>query len=137
MTDKRDQVYQTPPKDTSFAVQEALKAGYRHVDSAAFYANEAACADGIIKSGLPREEIFFTTKVPSHAISYEGAKEFISKSLKEVSSLKYIDLMLLHAPFGGTEGRLGAWKALVEAVEAGTIRSIGVSNYGVHVRLFF
>lgn len=126
-------VYQTPPSDTSAAVQEALKAGYRHIDSAAFYRNERACAEGIVKSGIPREEIFFTTKVPPQAISYEGAKDSLKKSLGEVGQqLKYIDLVLLHAPYGGKEGRLGAWKALVEAVEEGTVRSIGVSNYGVH-----
>jgi diketogulonate reductase-like aldo/keto reductase len=71
--------------------------------------------------------------VPPPAISYAGAKEAIRKTLKEASSLKYIDLILLHAPYGGTEGRLGAWKALQEAVEAGTVRSIGVSNYGIPV----
>ncbi|KAE8550363.1 hypothetical protein EYB25_006589 [Talaromyces marneffei] len=124
-------VFRTPPSDTSIAIQEALKAGYRHIDSAAFYQNEAACADGIIKSGIPREEVFFTTKVPPQAISYEGAKESVKRSLGKAGQLKYIDLVLLHAPFGGKEGRLGAWKALVEAVEAGTVRSIGVSNYGV------
>ncbi|EED16102.1 aldo-keto reductase (AKR), putative [Talaromyces stipitatus ATCC 10500] len=125
-------VYQTPPSDTSAAVQEAIKAGYRHIDSAAFYQNEAACADGMLKSGIPREEVFFTTKVPPNSISYEAAKREIGKSLREVSQLKYIDLVLLHAPYGGREGRLGGWRALVEAVEAGTVRSIGVSNYGVH-----
>ena len=67
-------------------------------------------------------------------MSYEGAKDSLKKSLGEVGQqLKYIDLVLLHAPYGGKEGRLGAWKALVEAVEEGTVRSIGVSNYGVHV----
>lgn len=58
----------------------------------------------------------------------------MKRSLGKAGQLKYIDLVLLHAPFGGKEGRLGAWKALVEAVEAGTVRSIGVSNYGVQVR---
>lgn len=66
-------------------------------------------------------------------MSYDGCKDQIQTTLKEIGDLKYIDLMLLHSPFGGTEGRLGAWKAMSEAVEAGKIRSIGVSNYGVHV----
>ncbi|KAI7978405.1 hypothetical protein EIK77_001177, partial [Talaromyces pinophilus] len=124
-------VYKTPPSDTSAAVKEALQVGYRHVDSAALYRNEAGCADAILKSGIPREEIFFTSKVAPPSMSYEGAKESIRKSLEEIGQLKYIDLVLLHAPYGGKEGRLGAWKALVEAVEEGTVRSIGVSNYGV------
>lgn len=111
-----------------------MKAGYRHVDSAAYYGNEAASADGFIKSDIPREQLFFTSKVPPQSISYNEAKKAIEKTLKEVHDLKYIDLMLLHSPYGGTEGRLGAWKAMTEAVEAGQIRSIGVSNYGIQVR---
>lgn len=100
------------------------------------YRNEAGCAEAIAKSGIPREEIFYTTKVPAQSISYEGAKEELRKSLAEAAQLKYIDLVLLHAPYGGREGRLGAWKALVEAVEEGKVRSIGVSNYGVAVCLY-
>lgn len=80
---------------------------------------------------MPRSEIFFTSKVPPRSISYEGAKKQVETTLK-TSGLSYIDLMLLHAPFGGSANRKGAWKALVEAVEEGKVRSIGVSNYGVH-----
>ena len=80
---------------------------------------------------MPREHIFFTSKVPATAISYEGARAQVDKTLAE-SGLAYVDLMLLHAPYGGPAGRKGAWRALVEAVEAGKVRSIGVSNYGVH-----
>ncbi|KAJ5677802.1 oxidoreductase [Penicillium maclennaniae] len=77
----------------------------------------------------PRDQIFFTSKV--FDISYDAAKAQVDKSLA-LSKLAYIDLMLLHKPMGGSENRKGAWKALVEAVEAGKVRSIGVSNYGVH-----
>lgn len=128
-------MYQTPPNETSSAVQEAVKAGYRHVDSAIFYQNEAGATDGLLKSGVPREQLFFTSKIPPPSMSYEGAKEAIDKSLQECRRLKYIDLMLLHSPHGGTDGRLGAWKAMREAVEAGKIRSIGVSNFGVKVSI--
>jgi diketogulonate reductase-like aldo/keto reductase len=83
------------------------------------------------KSSIPRENIFFTSKIPFRKLSYEGAKSQIDETLKE-TGLKYIDLMLLHAPYGGREARKGAWKALVEAQEAGKIRSLGISNYGVH-----
>lgn len=65
-------------------------------------------------------------------MSYEGAKAAIATTMKEIGGLEYVDLFLLHSPHGGKEGRLGAWKALVEGVEEGKIRSIGVSNYGVH-----
>jgi diketogulonate reductase-like aldo/keto reductase len=83
------------------------------------------------KSGIRRSELFFTTKVPPGQIEYQKAKDHIDNTLK-ITKLDYVDLYLLHAPFGGKVGRLGAWKALVEGVEAGKIRSIGVSNYGVH-----
>jgi diketogulonate reductase-like aldo/keto reductase len=112
-------------------VQHALKVGYRHVDSAAAYRNEEPCAVGLKKSGIPRAELFFTTKVPARSINYDAAAACVDESLRK-TGLDYIDLFLLHAPYGGKEGRLGAWKALTEAVEAGKVRSIGVSNYGVH-----
>jgi diketogulonate reductase-like aldo/keto reductase len=128
-------VYQTPAGIASSVVQEAIKAGYRHVDSAAVYRNEAGSAEGLLKSGVPREQLFFTSKIPPRSMSYAGAKQSIAESLEKVHGLGYIDLMLLHSPYGGTDGRLGAWKAMAEAVEAGTIRSIGVSNYGVDVRI--
>ena len=83
------------------------------------------------KSGIPRAEIFFTSKVPPKDISYEGARKAVETTLQK-TGLSYIDLYLLHAPYGGKSGRLGAWKALAEAVEDGKVRSIGVSNFGVH-----
>jgi diketogulonate reductase-like aldo/keto reductase len=116
---------------TEEVVLHALQTGYRHVDSAIIYRNEKPSTAGLKKSGIAREELFFTTKIPPRQLSYDGAKQYIDESLKK-TGLDYIDLYLLHAPFGGKEARIGAWKALVEAVEAGKIRSIGVSNYGVH-----
>ncbi|GAB1320939.1 Aldo-keto reductase-like protein [Madurella fahalii] len=125
-------VYQTPPGDTERCVNEAFRAGYRHIDSAVSYRNEAACGQAIRSSSSPpRDQIFFTSKIPPKALSYQGTGAQIDKTLAE-SGLEYIDLMLLHAPYGGSAKRKGAWKALVEAVEAGKVRSIGVSNYGVH-----
>ncbi|GES66137.1 aldo-keto reductase [Aspergillus terreus] len=125
-------VYQTPPDVTEKVTLKALEAGYRHVDSAKYYANEAQCAEAIRKSGIPRSQIFYTTKVPATHMSYEKAKEAIEASIADAASIEYIDLVLLHAPYGGKEGRLGAWRALVEAQKTGKIRSIGVSNYGIH-----
>jgi diketogulonate reductase-like aldo/keto reductase len=103
----------------------------QQVDSAAAYRNEAPCGQAIRKSGLPREDIFFTSKIPTRNLSYKNTQSTVDNTLK-VTGLEYIDLMLIHAPYGGREARKGAWKALVEAQEAGKIRSLGISNYGVH-----
>lgn len=85
----------------------------------------------MLGTGIKREQLFFTSKVAPKDVSYEGAKSNVDDTLK-ATGLDYIDLYLIHAPYGGKEKRLGAWKALTEAVQAGKIRSIGVSNYGVH-----
>lgn len=124
-------VYQTPAAETERAVLKALKDGYRHIDSAKVYRNEAECGEAIRKSGIKRSEIFFTTKVPWRALGYQPTKESIESSL-QAAKVDYFDLMLLHAPYGGREAREGSWRALVEAQREGKIRSIGVSNYGVH-----
>ncbi|KAJ1337173.1 2,5-diketo-D-gluconate reductase A [Microdochium nivale] len=122
----------SPADEAENAVVEALKVGYRHIDSAAAYKNEAPCGAAIRKSGIPRSDIFYTTKVPpGKDMSYDAAKAQVDKSLKE-AGLDYIDLLLFHAPYGGSAVRKGVWKAFVEAVEEGKVRSIGVSNYGVH-----
>ncbi|KAL2752380.1 hypothetical protein ACRALDRAFT_1052225 [Sodiomyces alcalophilus JCM 7366] len=124
-------LWKTPPEQAEEACTEALNAGYRHLDSAAAYKNEAGAGAAIRKAspGIPRSEIFFTSKV--RYITYDDAKTQVSRTLQE-TGLDYIDLMLLHCPYGGSANRKGAWKALVEAQEAGLVRSIGVSNYGVH-----
>ncbi|KAB8360596.1 hypothetical protein FH972_024334 [Carpinus fangiana] len=129
----------SPADVASSVVTHALKTGYRHVDSAQAYRNEAASAAGMLAANVPRDQLFYTTKVPPKSISYEAAKKCIDESIALISppeqtgkGLSYIDLYLLHCPYGGKEARLGAWKALVEGVQEGKIRSIGVSNYGVH-----
>jgi diketogulonate reductase-like aldo/keto reductase len=124
-------VYQTPAAIAADVVSHALKVGYRHVDSAVAYRNEAPSAEGLKRSGVARDQLFFTTKIPPRQMNYDNAKKHIENSLTE-TGFDYIDLYLLHSPYGGREGRIGAWKALVEGVEAGKIRSIGVSNFGVH-----
>ncbi|KAL9093024.1 MAG: hypothetical protein Q9165_004162 [Trypethelium subeluteriae] len=109
----------------------AIKTGYRHVDSATVYRNESPSAAGMLGGGVSRSELFFTSKVPPRSVNYKDAKACVDESLRK-TGLDYIDLYLIHAPFGGKSGRLGAWKALTEAVEEGKVKSIGVSNYGVH-----
>ncbi|PTB69336.1 Aldo/keto reductase [Trichoderma citrinoviride] len=107
----------------------ALKCGYRHFDSARLYNSERACGEAIRASGLPRGEVFVTTKV--FEAGYEKTKQAVEASLQE-TGLEYIDLYLNHGPYGGPEVRKGTWRALVEAQKEGKVRSIGVSNYGVH-----
>jgi diketogulonate reductase-like aldo/keto reductase len=122
---------QVAPSSASSFVTQALHAGYRHIDSATMYENEAAAGSAILASTLPRESIFFTSKSPPDKHGYEATVQGFESSLK-LSGLEYIDLYLLHTPFGGKAARLGGWTALLEAQRAGKVRSIGVSNWGVH-----
>ncbi|KAL0950132.1 hypothetical protein HGRIS_010128 [Hohenbuehelia grisea] len=112
---------------------EAFKAGYRHVDSAQVYRNEADVGAAVRESGLPREELFITTKCVSKTHGYESTLAGVDVSLEKLG-LDYIDLFLIHDPLSGSERRLATWKALLECKKAGKIRSIGVSNYsGKHI----
>ena len=106
------------------AVLTALKAGYRHIDTAAAYFNEADVGRAVRDSGVPREEIFITSKLWLQDYGYEAAKKGLETSLEKLG-MDYVDLYLLHQPYGDVAG---AWKALEEAKAAGKIRSIGVSN---------
>ncbi len=129
-------LYQTPPDQTVELTYEALKAGYRQIDSAKLYENELESAQGIGKflkdyPNVPRSEIFYTTKLFNDAHGYENAKKGIKESLDRVEPhIGYIDLLLIHTPIADKERRLGTWKALQEVVETGKVKSIGVSNYG-------
>lgn len=118
-------VFMIPNDGSTYeAVKVALKAGYRHIDTAAAYFNEEDVGRAVRDSGIPREEIFVTSKLWPQDYGCEGAKKGIARSLKKLG-LDYIDLYLLHQPYGDVAG---AWKALEEAKAKGTIRSIGVSN---------
>lgn len=118
-------VYQVSEEDTEQAVLTALQAGYRLIDTARAYRNEAAVGRAIKASGIPRGEIFLTTKLWVSDFSYEGALAATEKSLRRLGT-DYIDLMLLHQPYGD---RYGAWRALEEAYKLGKVRAIGVSNF--------
>lgn len=127
-------VYKTPADQATDCVRQALQIGYRHIDSATAYQNQGPSAEGIKAAGVPREDVFFTTKVPSgdSPLGYENVKKLVDAAIDE-TKLSYLDLVLIHWPHSaGPEGRKGAWRALVEAVEAKKVRSIGVSNFGVH-----
>ncbi|KAI0020903.1 aldo-keto reductase [Xylariomycetidae sp. FL0641] len=126
-------VYQIPWNQTENCCLEAFRAGYRLIDSAAAYRNEHGSGEAVRGSNLDRDKIFFTSKIQPKvaAAGYEATKAQVYESLK-TAGIDYLDLMLLHAPYGGSAARKEAWKALVEAVEERKVRSIGVSNYGVH-----
>lgn len=119
-------VFQIQDADTTQqVVEEAIKTGYRLIDTAEAYGNEEAVGKAIKASDVPREELFITTKAFIQHMSYDGAKEAFAESLKKLD-LDYIDLYLLHQPVGDT---FGAWRALEELYKTGKIRAIGVSNF--------
>ncbi|KAF9162164.1 hypothetical protein DFQ26_003819 [Actinomortierella ambigua] len=109
----------------------ALQAGYRHFDTASLYGNEVSVGNAIRKSGIPRNQIFVTTKLWDDDQGYESALEACDLSLEKLG-LDYIDLYLIHSPSCGAELRRESWKALEKLVTQGKVKSIGVSNYGVH-----
>lgn len=111
------------------AVLDAIESGYRLIDTAAAYMNEEAVGRAIAKCGVPREELFITTKLWVQDASYEGAKQAIETSMKKLG-LDYIDLYLIHQPMGDY---IGAWRAMEEAYKAGKLRAIGVCNCYPHV----
>lgn len=118
-------VFQIPADGSTYkAVLNALELGYRHIDTAAAYFNEAEVGKAIRDSGIPRDEIWVTSKLWLQDYAYEDAKKAIDTSLNKLG-LDYIDLYLIHQPYGKVDE---AWKAMEEAKEAGKIRSIGVSN---------
>lgn len=118
-------VFMIPVGDETYnAVRTALSLGYRHIDTAAAYFNEADVGRAIRDSGIPREEIFVTSKLWLQDYGYEPAKKGIETSLKNLG-LGYIDLYLIHQPYGDVPG---TWKAMEEAKKEGKICSIGVSN---------
>ncbi|MGN0658689.1 MAG: aldo/keto reductase, partial [Emergencia sp.] len=118
-------VYQVTKEECERCVLDALKTGYRHIDTAQSYFNEEEVGSAIKKSGVPREEIFLTTKVWIEHYGYEQAKASVEESLRKLQT-EYLDLVLLHQPFSDA---YGAWRALEELYEEGKIRAIGISNF--------
>jgi diketogulonate reductase-like aldo/keto reductase len=118
-------VWQTKDDEACNAVRWALEAGYRHIDTAAIYANEESVGKGIRSVDVPREEIWVTTKLWNDDTRVGRAREGLTESLTKLG-LDYVDLYLIHWP---TEGRVAAWKALVALQKEGLCKSIGVSNF--------
>lgn len=133
--------WQLSEEEAAASAEAAVKMGYRHIDTAAAYGNERGVAQGIKKSGISRQSLFITSKVPAEVKTYEEAKEIIDASLKNLET-DYIDLMLIHAPkpwsemYTGVEKtyfeeNLAVWEAMEEAYHAGKLRAIGVSNFEI------
>jgi len=133
--------WQISNEDVVAAVKAAIKIGYRHIDTAVGYGNERGVAQGVKESGVPREDIFITTKIPAETKSYKSAKEIVAKSLDDLGTT-YVDQMLIHAPRPWSEmseqgsnayyaENAAVWKALEEDYEDNKFKSIGVSNFVV------
>ena len=118
-------VYQVTKEECERCVLDALKAGYRSIDTAQSYFNEEEVGNAIEKSGVPREEIFLTTKVWIEHYGYENTKASVLESMRKLKT-DYLDLCLLHQPFADY---YGAWRALEDLYEEGKIRAIGISNF--------
>jgi len=121
-------VFQVPPKETEVAVARALQAGYRHIDTAAAYKNEGAVGQAIHASGIPREEIFVTTKCFNDDHGHDKAKRACKASLERLE-LEHIDLYLIHWPVPSHDLYVETWQAFIELQAEGLVRAIGVSNF--------
>ena len=119
-------VFQIPdPQECERCVVEAIGSGYRLIDTAASYLNEEAVGRGIKNAGVPRTDLFVTTKLWVQDTGYERTQQAIEKSLRRLQ-LDYLDLYLIHQPFGDVHG---SWRAMQDALKAGKVRAIGVSNF--------
>jgi 2,5-diketo-D-gluconate reductase A len=119
-------VFQIPDaKDCERSVVDAIEVGYRLIDTAASYMNEEAVGQGLRASGVPREQLFVTSKLWVQEAGHERTQQAIDKSLRRLR-LDYLDLYLIHQPFGDVHG---SWRAMEDALRAGKLRAIGVSNF--------
>jgi 2,5-diketo-D-gluconate reductase A len=121
-------VFQVPPEDTAEAVTRALEVGYRLIDTAAMYGNEAGVGEAIAKSDLDRGEVFVTTKLPNDQHGHDAALRAFDHSLEQLG-FDYVDLYLIHWPIPKNDLYVETWQALCELKESGRARSIGVSNF--------
>jgi len=122
-------VFQTPPDETAIAVTEAFRVGYRHIDTAAAYANERGVGNALQQSGLARDEVFIETKIWISDYGYDETLHSFDKSAGKLG-IDQIDLLILHQPLPSAfERTLGAYRALEQLLADGKVRAIGVSNF--------
>ena len=121
-------VFKVPPAETEKVVTEALELGYRHIDTAAIYGNEEGVGRAIAASGIPRDELFVTTKLWNDRQSGDQPRAALSESLEKLQ-LEFVDLYLIHWPAPANDQFVSAWKQLIALGDTAAIRSIGVSNF--------
>jgi diketogulonate reductase-like aldo/keto reductase len=121
-------VFQIPPKETVEATTRAFQAGYRHIDTAAAYGNEAEVGQAVHAAGLDRSEVFITTKCFNDDHGHDQAKRALKTSLGQLE-MDYVDLYLIHWPVPSKDKYLETWEAFIELQQEGLVRSIGVSNF--------
>ncbi|UOX91206.1 aldo/keto reductase [Amycolatopsis sp. FBCC-B4732] len=121
-------VFQIPPEETAQAVRTALEAGYRHIDTAQMYRNEAGVGAGIADAGLKREDVFVTTKLANDAHGHDNAITALEGSLRRLG-FDHVDLYLIHWPLPHKENYVRTWQGFEDILRAGKARAIGVSNF--------
>ena len=134
-------IYRSSPSVCVASCLHALQTGYRHIDSAQFYANEKEMGEAVRQSGLSRSEVFLTTKILSAAGGPDATYQRCLQSVEKIDDglgkggsgqgKGYVDLFLIHSPSSGTAGRREMWQALEKLLEEGRVKAVGVSNYGV------
>jgi 2,5-diketo-D-gluconate reductase A len=124
-------VFQIDPKDTAATVQTAFEIGYRHIDTAQMYGNEAEVGEAIARSGLSRDQLFITTKCNNSNHGYDDSQRALDESLSKLG-LDFVDLYLIHWPLPGKDLYVQTWQGLEQAAKDGKARSIGVSNFKEH-----
>lgn len=126
--------YKVPPEVTASLIEGALRFGYRHVDTATLYGNEAEVGEGIRRSGVPREDVFVTTKVWNDDQGYDETLRAFDTSARHLG-MDEVDLYLIHWPMPSLDRYVGTWRALIRLAEEGRARSIGVSNFSpMHIQ---
>src|SRR6185312_4524819 len=121
-------VFQIDPSDTAETVRAALDTGYRHIDTAQMYGNEAEVGEAVAKSDIPRDQLWITTKCNNSNHGYEDSQKALDESLR-VMGLDHVDLYLIHWPLPGKDLYVDTWKGLEQANADGKTRTIGVSNF--------
>ncbi|KAL8755237.1 MAG: hypothetical protein Q9184_004857 [Pyrenodesmia sp. 2 TL-2023] len=126
-------IYRSDPSVCVASCLTALRTGYRHIDSAQFYRNESEMSEAVRQAGIPRSEVFLTTKILSAGGSVEKSYQKCLDSVKAIdpNDNGYVDLFLIHSPNSGAKNRKEMWQALERMVEEGKARNIGVSNFGI------